>query len=447
MPVYNAEEFLPETIDSIVNQTYSNWQLVSVVDGARDNSLGVLEAYRKQYPEKIKIINRKENRGTVYTLNEAMNNVDGDYVCWLSADDLYEIDMIESSFIEISKDDSLDFVFSRSIQIDEKGNFIGEDNRNSFWKEIDKESKTEIYRNLLLFGNAFNFCTLFGKTKAYTSGCFDSKYKYAHDYEYAARLASGYNIKGFNKVNTRNREHANQVTRLGNNECDAIDVWFSLLLDEEVFRNLAIKSGYGVEEAYIESIKLRVKLYALADKELQRIKEYISNDAYLDIAERYKCRAELERLQSYIDLLIHSDNDYEPFFIDNSERGYLNGIVDCAGADGIVINKQAVRFDRYFDKLPRERLVRGLERNNNLYCVIIDRTRLNTIIKEHGEELRYCLLNDNKDELTVVVTAYMLNDQKMSEWFGGCEKLPLNKTIWDCCMEALFTESRKRDRK
>ena len=70
LPVYNADEFLQETLHSILEQTYTNFEVIAINDGSKDSSQKILEHYA-MFDDRIKVHSR-ENRGLVATLNEAI---------------------------------------------------------------------------------------------------------------------------------------------------------------------------------------------------------------------------------------------------------------------------------------------------------------------------------------------------------------------------------------
>lgn len=86
MPVYNAEKYLRLAIESILKQTYRNFELIITDDGSTDRSLDIISEYAKK-DDRIVIISRK-NRGLVYTLNEAINIAKGEYIARMDADDV-----------------------------------------------------------------------------------------------------------------------------------------------------------------------------------------------------------------------------------------------------------------------------------------------------------------------------------------------------------------------
>ena len=85
VPVYNASNYLYKCIDSILNQTYKNWELLLIDDGSVDNSLEICSRYKK-YDNRILVIH-KDNSGVSETRNIGINHSNGDKICFVDADD------------------------------------------------------------------------------------------------------------------------------------------------------------------------------------------------------------------------------------------------------------------------------------------------------------------------------------------------------------------------
>lgn len=88
IPTYNRAKFISRGIDSILNQTISNWKLLIVDDGSKDKTKVVVERYL--FDPRIRYVKLKKNRGVCYTLNHALSLVDTKYFSQLDADDWYE---------------------------------------------------------------------------------------------------------------------------------------------------------------------------------------------------------------------------------------------------------------------------------------------------------------------------------------------------------------------
>ena len=85
LPIYNAEKYLHETIQSVLNQTYTNFELIAVNDGSTDGSMDVLQRIAD---DRLRIIDKK-NTGVSDTRNMAIKAARGEYICFLDADDYY----------------------------------------------------------------------------------------------------------------------------------------------------------------------------------------------------------------------------------------------------------------------------------------------------------------------------------------------------------------------
>lgn len=93
VPTYNAEDFLKENIESILNQTYRNIEVIYVCDGCTDNTENILKLYKNDM--RLKVIVQKENCGAAVSRNMGMNMAKGDWIIFLDADDLFEPTMLE----------------------------------------------------------------------------------------------------------------------------------------------------------------------------------------------------------------------------------------------------------------------------------------------------------------------------------------------------------------
>ena len=110
MGVYNCAETLSESIDSIIVQTYSNWELIICDDCSTDNTYEVMLKYSSEYPDKIKIIKNKINLTLGPTLNRCLNYATGDYIARHDGDDLYINNKLEKQVLFLEKNKEYDLV-------------------------------------------------------------------------------------------------------------------------------------------------------------------------------------------------------------------------------------------------------------------------------------------------------------------------------------------------
>ncbi|EOX4833366.1 glycosyltransferase [Vibrio sp. D415a] len=93
VPIYNVEEYLPECLDSAVQQTYRNIEIIAIIDGSQDNSINIAKQYRDEDP-RIKVI-EQTNQGLSAARNTGIKNSRGDFLFFLDSDDWLEKDAIE----------------------------------------------------------------------------------------------------------------------------------------------------------------------------------------------------------------------------------------------------------------------------------------------------------------------------------------------------------------
>lgn len=130
IPVYNAEKTIKECINSILNQTYKNIEIICINDGSTDNSMELLNKY-SQLDSRIKVID-KENRGVSSARNLGIKNANGEYISFVDSDDWLEANMIEK-LINVIKNKNVDVVRCN--------NYIDQDKKNiSFDKEINNKT-------------------------------------------------------------------------------------------------------------------------------------------------------------------------------------------------------------------------------------------------------------------------------------------------------------------
>ena len=122
MPVYNTGKYLERCLNSILNQTYTNWELIVVNDGSTDNSLEILKSYA-QKDNRITVL-EQENQGQAVARNKALDLVKGEYICFIDSDDWVDVDFLEELYKAITSTNS-EIVMSNFFFSTDKGQKIG----------------------------------------------------------------------------------------------------------------------------------------------------------------------------------------------------------------------------------------------------------------------------------------------------------------------------------
>lgn len=121
-PCYNGEKYISETIDSVIAQSYSNWEMIIVDDGSKDNSAEIIKNYMSKEP-RIKLI-QQANGGSSVARNNGIRNAEGQYMALLDADDLWNSDFLEKQ-IKLMNESNCVCVYSSYKLIDKNSKEIG----------------------------------------------------------------------------------------------------------------------------------------------------------------------------------------------------------------------------------------------------------------------------------------------------------------------------------
>lgn len=157
IPVYNVELYLRTCLDSVINQTFKNIEIILINDGSTDDSLSICKQYEEK-DKRIKLINKK-NGGVSSARNEGLKICTGKYVTFIDSDDYVANDYIETLYNKIKKY-NVDIVLSNAINIcegvEQNSNYIT--NKNILFNKIDiiKEILNEKYVNSVCWGNLYS---------------------------------------------------------------------------------------------------------------------------------------------------------------------------------------------------------------------------------------------------------------------------------------------------
>lgn len=109
IPVYNTEKYLEECLQSVLNQTYQDFEIILVDDGSTDNSGAICDKYQIDYPQKIKVIH-KENQGLISARRVGIANANGDYCIFVDSDDYIKENLLRELSRVLNKDETIDLL-------------------------------------------------------------------------------------------------------------------------------------------------------------------------------------------------------------------------------------------------------------------------------------------------------------------------------------------------
>ena len=136
MGVYNEEQTLERCLDSILNQTYTNWEFIICDDGSTDGTIGILEKYQDK-DNRIKVLKNEENMRLAASLNRCLGEAQGKYIARMDADDISSPERLAKQVEYLDKHEDIDCVGCNMMVFDESGD---KGVRNS----IEKPSKDDL---------------------------------------------------------------------------------------------------------------------------------------------------------------------------------------------------------------------------------------------------------------------------------------------------------------
>ncbi|HIK07287.1 MAG TPA: glycosyltransferase family 2 protein [Trichormus sp. M33_DOE_039] len=196
IPAYNAMAFLPTTLDSVLQQTFSDYEVIIVNDGSSD---GIVHWFTQIIDVRVKLITQ-ENQGPAAARNNGITNSQGDYIAFLDADDIWEATKLEKQVAILEANPTIGLVYSWVGSIDAQGNIDNKIRKNIFegnvWEKILEHNIIECGSNPMVRRKCFD-----------NVGVFDPCLAYAQDWEMWVRIASRYAFKVVDETLVYYRSH------------------------------------------------------------------------------------------------------------------------------------------------------------------------------------------------------------------------------------------------
>ncbi|WP_170000229.1 glycosyltransferase [Campylobacter sp. RM9328] len=261
MPVYNAEKYLDEAIQSILNQTYKDCEFIIINDGSTDDSLSIIERYKKQ-DERIVLIDR-ENRGIVASLNEGIQIAKGKYIARMDADDISLPTRFEEQ-LKIMENDKNIVVCGSWV------NIFGENRKDKVFKYFEQDK--EIKANLIM-SCCFAHPSVIMRKSVFVDNniWYDENFKNAEDYHLWTQLAKVGKFYNIPRVLLNYRFLETSITRVADkNESQRKEVYTNIFNEALNLINYK-RTEEEIELSFIISHKDRIKANKI---DLNKLKVY-----------------------------------------------------------------------------------------------------------------------------------------------------------------------------
>lgn len=212
LPAYNAEKYLSHAIESILGQTYKDFELLIIDDCSTDRTTAIISSYSDP---RLKVIRNAINLGLTKSLNLGLHHAQGDFIARLDADDVSLPQRLAQQIYFLEQHPEIVLVGSLSKLINSAGETF--DYRKS-------PTDPDIVKFSLLFGNPITHSSiLFRKKPILEMGGYNERFRYAQDFELYSSLATKYPLAVLPEILIKYRSHDQSITLNQSSHQDAED--------------------------------------------------------------------------------------------------------------------------------------------------------------------------------------------------------------------------------
>ncbi|MDD4138029.1 MAG: glycosyltransferase [Methanoregula sp.] len=206
IPVYNGQRYLAETIDSVIAQNMTDWEIIAVNDGSTDRSPAILEEYTRKEPGRIRFVTVK-NGGVSRARNAGVALARGTFIAFIDQDDLWAPEKIGQQVAQFNNNEKLGLSFTNESIIDETGTVVLEN-----VLKLGPRQHGKIFE-CLLFDNFIPISSVMVKKELFlNAGGFNPAFSLAEDYDFLLKIARVAPVDYINEPLLRYREHGESGT-------------------------------------------------------------------------------------------------------------------------------------------------------------------------------------------------------------------------------------------
>lgn len=285
VPVYNVEKYLKECIDSIINQTLEDIEIICVNDGSTDSSLEILNNYAKK-DSRIIVIN-KSNSGYGHTMNMGLNAASGEYIGIIESDDFADKNMFEDLY-KLAKESDADIV---------KGDWYNYWSKNKFARKNNRISSAKT----LKLTNAKQDKSLLRINPSVWSAIYKKEFLNKYNIRFLETPGASYQDLAFSF----------KVFALAE----------KVILTDKAYL-------YYRQDNMNSSVKSKTKVYCVCD-EYEEIDRFL--EEYPDLKFEFKVQEEINRYNGYVSSVLRIDDSVKPEFVkvfsDHFKEEYNTGLL------------------------------------------------------------------------------------------------------------------------
>jgi glycosyltransferase involved in cell wall biosynthesis len=287
MSVYNGANFLKEAIDSILIQTFSDFEFIIINDGSKDDSLNIIKSYNDS---RIRLIENDGNKGLIYSLNKGIEVAKGKYIARIDADDIAVETRFEKQVSFLEENQNIGVLSSDYIRFN-----------NSSKKYTKSISRDDRIKSILLFSATICHPTLMLRKSVLSENnlAYSSSAKHVEDYDLWTKLALITKFETLNEALLMYRDHENQVSHL--------------------YAEIQTKNSDIVRKNYLEALQFTFTI------------EELNTHNFIASNKRIKSKSELLNIEKWLQNLI-LQNQKSKKLNDSSFKQSISKIwKDCCG--------------------------------------------------------------------------------------------------------------------
>lgn len=203
MAVYNGAKYIREAINSALNQTFKDFELLVIDDGSEDESMQIVSEYSDS---RIRVLHNETNLGLFKTRNRGINEAKGRYFATLDCDDIASLDRLQIQLKYFENHPDYMMCGGKVKYIDHRSNIVG--------KGFPVHDDFDYLRSLMLFTNVFSNSTTMISTAVLRAFMYREGFEPAEDYDLFERIATQYKIGFINEFLSHYRLHENNTSTI-----------------------------------------------------------------------------------------------------------------------------------------------------------------------------------------------------------------------------------------
>ena len=209
MPTLNVEKYVRESIDSIIDQTFKNFEFIIIDDGSTDSSKLIINSYSD---DRVVFVENEHNIGLTKSLNKGIELAKGEYIARMDADDISELTRFEKQYNYLINNPKCDVLGTWGNLIDENGDFVRSTSRNKTHEDIIAT---------IFFYNPIIHASVLMKREIFKQIQYSSDFIYAQDYKlWLDLILNGMHICNLPEVLISYRVHCKNITVSDNSKQD-----------------------------------------------------------------------------------------------------------------------------------------------------------------------------------------------------------------------------------